>query len=380
MPRWWLAIGLTACGSAQPMPAASAASELEPAVSAASDFVPWATDCMTKKTFVEAGDSALEGVIVNCMTGDKIPDVQVFAKGIAGTAGDGDTISDASGRYRLQLPEGRYQLLLVQDYVDVHSGEVEIRPQHATVEAIRLDVPRCPPARGRPAVAPLADRAALVAAVLDHHAAAGIVDAPRRSVPGPVYVTIQGLQVLALPSNYARRYIVTTKDDLQREATRSGRETWFINISDSRDRRGLCDGVRRRRLRRPSHSGHHQAVLLPRRRSLPQAWWPLGVPDEPRRCLHLTKERALATELGGTILRPGLAYLAGRQGPAVHATRRCWPRASRFRAGPYMFHMSSKEVALSASAAIDCARVCAPRRGSISTRQSNHGRDGPDEG
>jgi hypothetical protein len=166
------------------------------------------------------------------MTGDKIPDVQIFAKGIAGTAGEGDTVSNASGRYRLQLPEGRYQMMLVHDYVDVYSAEIEIRTQHATVEEIRLEVPRCPPARGRPAVAPLADRAALIAAVLDHHAAAGIVDVPRRSAPGPTYVTIPGLRMLALPSNYARRYIVTTKDELQREATRSGRETWFINISD----------------------------------------------------------------------------------------------------------------------------------------------------
>ena len=108
--------------------------------------------------------------------------------------------------------------------------EIEIRAQHATVKEIRLDFPRCPPARARPAVAPQADRAALLGAVLDHHAAAGIVDAPPQSDPGPIYVTIKGLRTLALPPSTARQYIVTTQADLQRDATRSGREIRFINI------------------------------------------------------------------------------------------------------------------------------------------------------
>ena len=221
MAKWWLvAIGLVACGSAQPAPVTGGASELEP----------WAADCATKETFVEAGDSALEGVIVDCMTGEKIPGVLVVATGAADTA-EREATSDASGRYRLQLPEGRFRVVAFGLEGDVYNlKEIEIRAQHATVKEIRLDFPRCPPARGRPAVALQADRAALIAAVLDHHAAAGIVDAPPRSAPGPTYVTIEGLRTLALPPNNARHYIVTTQGDLQREATRSGREIRFINI------------------------------------------------------------------------------------------------------------------------------------------------------
>jgi Carboxypeptidase regulatory-like domain len=222
MTSWWLmAIGLAACGSAQPAPIAAGASDSEP----------WAADCATKETFVEAGDSALEGVLVDCMTGEKIPGVNVIATGTPDTAVRREATSDASGRYRLQLPEGRYRVAILE-YLDNPEIEIEIRAQHTTVKEMRLDFPRCPPARGGSAEASQTDIDALIAAVLDHHAAAGIIDAPRRSDPGPTYVTIQGLRTLALPPNIARQYIVTTKDDLRREVTRSGRKIRFISIRD----------------------------------------------------------------------------------------------------------------------------------------------------
>lgn len=237
MPRWWLlAIALVACGSAQPAPVLGGAGELQP----------WATDCATKETFVEAGDSALEGVIVDCMTGQKIPGVTVIAMGATDTAERREATSDASGRYRLQLPEGRYRVSILE-YLDDPEVEIEIRAQHATVKEIRLDFPRCPPARGGPAVVRQADIDALIAAVLDHHAAvagfAGIIDAPRPSGSGPTYVIIQGRRTLALPPNIARQYRVMTKDDLQREAERSGREIEVINISDL-EIAGSCATVR----------------------------------------------------------------------------------------------------------------------------------------
>jgi hypothetical protein len=212
---------LAACGSAQPAPISGGAG----------DFEPWAADCATKETFVEAGDSALEGVLVDCMTGEKIPGVDVIATGTSDTAVKREATSDASGRFHLQLPEGRYEV--VTRLGDIYPlGEIEIRAQHVTVKESRLDLPRCPPAQGGSAEASQADRAALIAAVLDHHAVAGIVDVPRRSDSGPTYVTIQGQRTLALPPNIARQYIVTTKDDLQREAARNGQEIRFINIRD----------------------------------------------------------------------------------------------------------------------------------------------------
>jgi hypothetical protein len=227
-----MAIGLAACGSAQPAPLSGGTAQPAPVTSGASEFEPWAADCATKETFVASGDTALEGVIVDCMTGEKLRDVQILATGIAGTAALGDAISDASGRYRLQLPEGRYRVLIgFEDVLDAHDLEIEIRAQHATVKEIRLEVPRCPSARSSPALVQQADIDALVAAVLDHQAAAGIVDAPRRPGPGPTYVTVRGWRTVALPPDLARHYIVTTQDELQRVATGSGRDIWFINIS-----------------------------------------------------------------------------------------------------------------------------------------------------
>jgi hypothetical protein len=107
---------------------------------------------------------------------------------------------------------------------------IAIRAGHTTVKEIRLDAPHCPPALGRPSAAAQAESDVLVAAVLDHYAAGGIVDAPARSDPGPTYVTIKDATTLALPPDYARQHIVTTEDDLQREATRSGRDIRFIRI------------------------------------------------------------------------------------------------------------------------------------------------------
>jgi len=72
----------------------------------------------------------------------------------------------------------------------------------------------------------------LIAAVLDHYAAGGIVDRPPRSDPGPTYVTIKDPSTVALPPDYARQYVFTTEDELQREATRSGRDIWFLHICD----------------------------------------------------------------------------------------------------------------------------------------------------
>ena len=220
MRRWWLvAIGVAACGSAQPA--------IVPVN--VGDLKPWATECTIPETFVEAGDSALEGVIVDCLTGERMPGVDVFA---AGADADRRAISDASGRYHLQLPEGRYRLLAkVQDDEDNHDlGEIEVRPQHVTVKEIRLDFPRCPRTGGHLAAAAGADRDALIAAVLDHHAANGIVDAPSPSEAGPTYVTVKKASPPALPSSHARQYAVTTEDNLQDEATRSGRDIRFIHV------------------------------------------------------------------------------------------------------------------------------------------------------
>lgn len=225
-----MAIGLVACGSAHPAQPGLPAHPAQ-VTGSASEWTPEADECATNETFVEAGDSALEGVIVDCATGEKISDVVMLVTGITNPMEHGDTISDESGHYRVQLPEGRYRVS-VQTLYEPGDGanlEIEIRAQHATVKEIRLDSLRCPPARGGPAVTQ-ADRTALIAAVLDHHAAAGIVDAPKPSDPGPTYVTIKGLKTLALPSNNARQYIVTTEDQLQNKATRSGRDIWFIHI------------------------------------------------------------------------------------------------------------------------------------------------------
>lgn len=214
-----MAIGLAACGSAR----------TAPVVGSAGEWQPRAADCATKETFVEAGDSALEGMIVDCMTGQKIPGVTVIAMGATDTAKQREAISDASGRYRLQLPEGRYRVSILE-YLDLPEVEIEIRAQHATVKEMRLDLPSCPPKRGSSAVVRQADLDALIAAVLDHYAAGGIVDAPPRSDPEPTYVTIKDPSTLALPPDYARQYIFTTEDELQREAMRSGRDIPFIHI------------------------------------------------------------------------------------------------------------------------------------------------------
>lgn len=186
-----MAIGLVACGSAQP----AQLSQTAQVTGGASELTPEADDCATKETFVAASDSALEGVIVDCATGEKISEVVMLVTGVTNPMEHGDTISDESGHYRLQLPEGRYRVSVQTLYEpgDGSNLEIEIRAQHATVKEIRLARARCPPARGGPAVAQ-ADRAALIAAVLDHHAAAGIVDAPKRSDLGPTYVTIDGLR------------------------------------------------------------------------------------------------------------------------------------------------------------------------------------------
>lgn len=216
-----MVIALAACSSTHPAPTTRPANEWEP----------WASDCSTKEAFVEARDSSLAGEIVDCMTGEKIQGLRVIATDAQSRLAE--ATSDATGRYRLQLSEGRYHVTAFLDVedgaYDLDLGEIEIRVERTTVKDIRLDFARCPPALGRPSAASDEERDALVAAVLDHHAAAGIVDA-RRPGPGPTYVTIRGVTTLALPPGNARKYIVTTRDDLQREAEQSGQEIWFLDI------------------------------------------------------------------------------------------------------------------------------------------------------
>ncbi len=236
--RWLYAIGLAACGSAQAPPKPPEprpVGEAEPRMLAA--------DCATPETFVSVGASALEGEVVDCVTGEKIPGAMLSVNGTPHL----ESISDEAGRYHLELPAGRYKI----EVVDIERGdrlywlgEVEVRTEHTTVKQLRVDRRRCPPPPG--SVASQADWNAFVAAILERYASVGIPDGPPRTGPGPILVAIEGTKpdtVPTLPRTGARPFVFMSDDDLQREAARRGKEVKFINIREI-EVTGTCAAAR----------------------------------------------------------------------------------------------------------------------------------------
>jgi hypothetical protein len=237
MSRSWISaimVSLAACGA--PSPAATPPT----AAAGSGDAEVWAETCTTSETFVSADASAVEGELVDCLTGEKIPGAEIQAVATSGSARASAT-SDPSGRYRLQLPEGRYRLSAFHSEDQHELGEIEVRAGHATVKQLRWDFPRCPPARTRNTT-PQADRSAVIAAVLEHYASAGVVDMARQSTPGPVHVVIRSMSTLALPPHLARSFVVKSEADLQREANRSGAQIRFLHIFDL-ELAGACAAV-----------------------------------------------------------------------------------------------------------------------------------------
>jgi hypothetical protein len=194
-------------------------------------------------------DALIEGELVDATTGLDAEGGVVSAKPVGRIDPETTWISDAAGRYRLELPAGGYQVVVYYGDTVVDRGTVQARARdtltldvaidHAAVAEASAAAQRhsCP----KQAVETPTSSArveTLVATVLDRFAtdASTIPDGHLVPAQGTVYVAeeidpIARVPASALPRSRTQTFVLTTLHDLQGVADRARSDLYYLRFT-----------------------------------------------------------------------------------------------------------------------------------------------------